>query len=126
MADKRKIDIALVMKTKDENGKPYTRRMDDGQVVPDPMITTRNFGVPDDVEIRFSLWDLDAQVLMPLMSGTPSQDDFDTFFRTQHERMQELVRNGQVDSMIRSHEDRRRIAELESQVGSNRHAAGND
>lgn len=125
MADKRKIDIALVMKSKDENGKPYTRRMPDGQVVPDPMITTRNFGVPDDVEIRFSLWDLDAQVLMPLMSGSPSQEDFDTFFRIQHDRMQELVRTGQVDSMIRGHEDRRRIADLESQVGGQR-IAGND
>lgn len=119
MANKRKIDIALVMKSKDENGRPYTRTFD-GKTVPDPMIVTRNYGVPDDVEIRFSLWDLDAEALMPLLSGNPSQDEFDTFFRTQHDRMQELVRTGQVDSMIRAHEDRRRIADLESQVGAHR------
>lgn len=123
---KRKVDIALIMKTKDDNGKPYTRRLPDGKVVPDPLILTRNYNVPGDVEIRFSVWDLDEQSLSARLSGNPGQEAFDDFMAIQHERMQQLVRDGQVDSMIRDHESQRRIAELEQRVAGKGQAGAND
>lgn len=126
MSDSRKIDIALVVKRNDDNGKPYTRTLQDGTVVPDPLIVTRNYGVPSDVEIRFSYWDLDEQSLQVRMSGHKDQREFDDFARVQHDRMQQLVSMGEVNSMIRDHENQMRIADLEARVARGTGAGAND
>lgn len=126
MSDSRKIDIALVVKRNDDNGKPYTRTLQDGTVVPDPLIVTRNYGVPSDVEIRFSYWDLDEQSLQVRMSGQKDQREFDDFARVQHDRMQQLVSMREVNSMIRDHENQMRIADLEARVARGTGAGAND
>jgi hypothetical protein len=126
MSDARKTDIALIIKRNDENGRPYTRKLPDGRVVPDPLITTRNYNVADDVEIRFSVWDLDEQSLQVRLSGQKEESAFEDFSAVQHERMQQLVRNGQVDAMIRDHENQRTIAELQNRIASGKPNTAND
>ncbi len=119
MSDTRKIDIGMIIKRNDDKGRPYTRTLPDGTIVPSPLIVTRNYGVPSDVEIRFSYWDLDEQSLQVRLSGQKSQDEFDAFAKEQHDRMQQLVQNGEVDSMIRDHENQQRIMDLEAQIARN-------
>lgn len=116
MSDIKKIDIGMIIKRNDADGKPYVKTLADGTVVPSPLIVTRNYGVPSDVEIRFSYWDLDEQALQVRLSGQKQEGDFEEFAKEQHARMQQLVATGEVDAMIRDHDSQQRIMELEAQL----------
>ena len=122
MSQEKTIDVAMVLRTKDENGKPYTRTMPDGSVVPDPLIFTQNYGDLAGVRLRVSLWDLDNESLHPLLSShtdgsEPRPGEMDEFFAVQHERMQELARSGTLATREKDFAQNRKIADLQRQIG---------
>lgn len=121
MNDVKNIDIAFVMRTKDENGNLLTRKLPDGTVVPDPMIFTQNYGDLEGVRLRVSLWDLDRESLHPLLSNLPGgreppAGEMDEFFALQHSRMQELAKSGTLAAREKDYAHRRQIEDLQRQV----------
>ena len=121
MTDVKNIDVAFVLRTKDENGKPLTRTLPDGTEVPDPMIFTQNYGDLDGVRLRVSLWDLDNETLHPLLSNLPGGrqppvGEMDEFFALQHSRMQDLSNSGTLESREKDFRHRREIDKLQSQI----------
>lgn len=124
MADRKPIDIAVIFKSRDDNGELLTQTLPDGTVVPSPLIVTRNYSEDDMPEIRLSFWDLDHQALEVRLEPRNDGMAFDEFARLQHGRMQELVRNGQLQAILNADASERRIAELERQLASSKQNGG--
>lgn len=124
MADRKPIDIAVIFKSRDDNGELLTQTLPDGTVVPSPLIVTRNYSEDDMPEIRLSFWDLDHQALEVRLEPRNDGMAFDAFARLQHDRMQELVRNGQLQAILNADASERRIAELERQLASSKQNGG--
>lgn len=76
------------------------------------------FNMPEDVRIRFTFWDYDAERLYPLTPPGTTQEEVDAFFRTMHDRMQQWNSEGGMDRLRREREQAERIRRLEDQVRS--------
>lgn len=124
MADKKPIDIAVIFKSRDDNGELLTQTLPDGTVVPSPLLVTRNYSEDEMPEIRLSFWDLDHQSLEVRLEPRNDGMAFDEFARLQHDRMQELVRNGQLQAILNADASERRIAELEHEVAKSKQNGG--
>ena len=121
MNDVKTVDVAFVLRTKDENGKLLTRTLPDRTVVPDPMLFTQNYGDLEGVRLRVSLWNLDQETLHPLLSNhpggrEPEPGEMDEFFALQHSRMQDLANSGTLAQREKDDAHRRQIANLERQI----------
>lgn len=124
MADRKPIDIAVIFKSRDDNGELLTQTLPDGTVVPSPLLVTRNYSEDEMPEIRLSFWDLDHQSLEVRLEPRNDGMAFDEFARLQHDRMQELVRNGQLQAILNADASERRIAELEHEVAKSKQNGG--
>jgi hypothetical protein len=124
MAEQKTIDIALIYKSRDDQGNLLTRTLPDGSVVPAPLIVSRNYGDAPMPEVRISFWDLDHESLEVRLDPKNAAEAFDAFARQQHERMQDLVRTGQLQSILDADASQRRIAELERKLANKEPAAG--
>lgn len=121
MNDVKNIDIAFVMRTKDESGNLLTRTLADGTEVPDPMIFTQNYGDLEGVRLRVSLWDLDNESLHPLLSNLPGgreppAGEMEEFFTLQHSRMQELAKTGTLAMREQDYNHRRQLEAMQRQI----------
>lgn len=76
------------------------------------------YDMPDDVRIRFSFWDYDAEKLIPLTPPGTGQDEIETFFKSMHDRMQRWNADGGMESLRRERIQAERIRELEAQIAA--------
>ncbi len=73
------------------------------------------WGVPEDVEVRFSFWDYDKETLTPILERDSSSNPQE-FFKLMHDRMQEWNANGGFQLAKEMQEKDQRIKNLEEQI----------
>ncbi len=74
------------------------------------------FGMPDDVQVRFTFWDYDAERLYPLTPQGTTEQEIREFFQIMHERMQRWDADGGMATLRQNRLQAERIRQLEDQL----------